>query len=128
MKGKAVGFYLTLIAAILSIVACVLYKTVMYRMGIVYVFCIAAVVLAAVVIALSAKGGFSKAADFLPVVNAILMASAAVWGANLMVNEIGYVIAALDSFDAIQTFVIFEVVACISLILNLVSSFMKQSK
>jgi hypothetical protein len=45
-----------------------------------------------------------------------------------MVNEIGYVIAALDSFDAIQTFVIFEVVACISLILNVVSSFMKQSK
>jgi hypothetical protein len=126
MKNKTVGFYITLVAAILSAIACLLYRSVMYRLGVVYVLCIVAVVFAVLAVAASFKGSAGKLCDFVPVVNAVLMASAAVWGVNLMVNELGYVVADLDTFDAIQSFIVFEVVAVVSLILNIVGSFMKQ--
>lgn len=128
MKNKTIGFYMTLLAAILSIVACVLYVKVMYTLPVVYVFCVAAVVLTVIVIAASAKKTESKLYGLLPVANAILMASAAVGGVNLMVNELGYVVAGLDSFDSIISFVIFEAFAVVSMILNIVASFMKQYK
>ena len=116
MKNKTIGFYMTLLAAILSIVACVLYVKVMYTLPVVYVFCVAAVVLTVIVIAASAKKTESKLYGLLPVANAILMASAAVGGVNLMVNELGYVVAGLDSFDSIMSFVIFEAFAVVSMI------------
>jgi hypothetical protein len=128
MKNKTIGFYITLVAAILSAIACVVYRSVMYRLGVVYILCLLAVVIAVVTVVLSLKNGANKVFDFVPIINAVLMASAAVWGVNLMVNEIGYVVAELDSFDAIQSLVVFEVFAVISLILNIVSSFMKQYK
>ena len=128
MKNKTIGFYMTFVAAILSIAACVLYGSVMYTLPVVYVFCAIAAVLTVVVIVCSAKKPAKKVYEFLPVANAILMASAAVWGVNLMVNELGYVVAGLDSFDAILSFVIYEVVAVVSLILNIAASFMKQYK
>jgi hypothetical protein len=128
MKNKTVGFYITLVAAILSAIACIIYRSVMYRLGVVYVLCIIAVLIAIATVAMSVNNGSNKIYDFVPVVNAVLMASAAVWGVNLMVNEIGYVVADLDTFDAIQSLVVFEVVAVISLILNIVASFMKQYK
>lgn len=128
MKNKTFGFYITLVAAILSVIACIIYRSVMYRLGIVYVLCLLAVVLVVLTIVASAKNSSSKLYDFVPVVNAVLMASAAVWGVNLMVNEIGYVVADLDTFDAIQSLIVFEVFAVVSLILNIVGSFMKQYK
>jgi hypothetical protein len=90
--------------------------------------CIIAVLIAIATVVMSVKNGSNKIYDFVPVVNAVLMASAAVWGVNLMVNEIGYVVADLDTFDAIQSLVVFEIIAVISLILNIVASFMKQYK
>jgi hypothetical protein len=128
MKNKTVGFYITLVAAILSAIACIIYRSVMYRLGVVYVLCIIAVLIAIATVVMSVNNGSNKIYDFVPVVNAVLMASAAVWGVNLMVNEIGYVVADLDTFDAIQSLVVFEIIAVISLILNIVASFMKQYK
>jgi hypothetical protein len=128
MKNKTVGFYITLVAAILSAIACIIYRSVMYRLGTVYMLCIIAVLIAIATVVMSVKNGSNKIYDFVPVVNAVLMASAAVWGVNLMVNEIGYVVADLDTFDAIQSLVVFEIIAVISLILNIVASFMKQYK
>jgi hypothetical protein len=128
MKNKTVGFYITLVAAILSAIACIIYRSVMYRLGAVYMLCIIAVLIAIATVVMSVKNGSNKIYDFVPVVNAVLMASAAVWGVNLMVNEIGYVVADLDTFDVIQSLVVFEIIAVISLILNIVASFMKQYK
>jgi hypothetical protein len=126
MKNKSVGFYITLVAAVLSVVACVLYSKVMYTLPVVYGFCAAAAVLAVVAIVVGNKS--SLVAGLLPVVNAILMACAGVWGVFLMVNELGYVVSGLDSFDAITSFIVFEAFAVVSMLLNIISSFMKQSK
>ena len=65
---------------------------------------------------------------FIPVVNAALMASAAVWGASVMVNQIGYVISGLDGMDTIMSFIIFCSLAVVGMIINIVASFLPVAK
>lgn len=128
MKDKAVGFYLTLAATVLSIVGLVLYTNVLYKLPVVYVFCIAAIVLTVVVLVGAFTGKKIPAADYLPVINAALMACAAVWAVYLMVNQIGYVIAELDDKSTIMGLIYFEVAAVVAMLLNIVASFMRQEK
>lgn len=124
-KKKAGGFYLTLVAAVLAIVGVILYGSVMYKMNAVYILLAAAIVFGILAFILTGK---TSAVNLIPVVNAVLMASAAVWSANLMVNQIGYVIAGLDGVDTIQSFIVFCVLAVIAMLLNIVASFMPMVK
>lgn len=128
MKDKTIGFYLTLVAAVLSLIGAVLYPQVMYQLPVVYICCIAAVVLAVIVTVLSLKGGAKPIFGYLPTVNAILMACAAVWAVYLMVNQIGYVVSELDDKSTIMGLIYFEIAAVLSMIINIVSSFFKQEK
>ena len=124
-KKKAGGFYLTIAAAVLAIVGAVLYGSVMYKMNEVYILLAAAIVLGVLAFVLAGK---TALVHLVPVVNAALMASAAVWSANLMVNQIGYVIAGLDGMDTIQGFIVFCVIAVVAMLLNIIASFMPMAK
>ncbi|WP_373214523.1 hypothetical protein [Ruminococcus sp. 5_1_39BFAA] len=124
-KKKAGGFYLTIAAAVLAIVGAVLYGSVMYKMNEVYILLAAAIVLGVLAFVLAGK---TALVNLVPVVNAALMASAAVWSANLMVNQIGYVIAGLDGMDTIQGFIVFCVIAVVAMLLNIIASFMPMAK
>lgn len=124
-KKKAGGFYLTVAAAVVAILGIVLYGSVMYKMNEVYILLAAAIVLGVLAVVLT---GRTSVANLIPVVNAALMASAAVWSANLMVNQIGYVIAGLDGMDTIQGFVVFCTAAVIGMLLNIVASFLPMAK
>ena len=124
-KKKAGGFYLTLAAAVLALVGVILYGSVMYRMNAVYVLLAAAIILGALVFVLTGK---TVLANLLPVVNAVLMASAAVWSASLMVNQIGYVISGLDGIDTIMSFIVLCVLAVIAMLLYIVASFLPMEK
>ncbi len=124
-KKKAGGFYLTILAAILAIVGIFLYGSVMYKMKAVYILLAVAIVLGVLAFILA---GRTSIANVVPVINAALMASAAVWSASLMVNQIGYVIAGLDGMDTIQGFITFCVVAVVGMLLNIVASFMSMAK
>lgn len=124
-KKKAGGFYLTIAAAVLAIVGVVLYGSVMYKMNQVYILLAAAIVLGVLAFVLAGK---PPLANLIPVVNAVLMASAAVWSANLMVNQIGYVIAGLDGMDTIQGFIVFCAIAVVGMLLNIIASFMPMAK
>lgn len=128
MKDKAVGFYFTLVAAILSVAGLILYNSVMYRLPYVFAFCIVSVILTIIVIVSSLAGKTASLFQYLPVINATLMACAAVWGIYLMVNQIGYVIAALDSKSTIMGLIYFETVTILSMLINIVGSFLKQDK
>lgn len=128
MAKKSVGFYISLIAAILSLVGIFLFGGVTYKNSIVYVFLIAAVVLEVLMIVLSGMKGNMPIFNCLPIVNAVLMASAAVWGVSLMVNQIGYVIAGLDEMSTIMGLIYFEVAAAAGMLLNIVASFLSQGK
>ena len=124
-KKKAGGFYLTLAAAVLAVVGVILYGSVMYRMNAVYILLAAAIVFGALAFVLTGK---TVLASLIPVVNAVLMASAAVWSANLMVNQIGYVISGLDGIDTIMSFIVFCALAVIGMLLNIIASFLPMAR
>ncbi len=125
-KDRALGVYLVCVAAIIALVAAILYKNVMYRYQPVYYFLIGAIVLG--VVAFLLAKAVPLLAGLIPVINAALMACAAVWGASLMVNQIGYVVAGLDGMDTIQGFIVFAVLCVVGMLLNIIAAFMPAAK
>lgn len=128
LAKKSIGFYISLIAAVLSLAAVFLFGGVTYRNSIVYVFLIAAIVLEVLVLILSGMKGNLPVFNCLPIINAILTASAAVWGVSLMVNQIGYVIAGLDEMSTLMGLVYYEAAAVAGMLLNIIASFLSQGK
>ena len=99
------GAYMSIVAGILAIVACVLYRTVMYQYQPVFYMLIGAAVLA--VVGLLIAKSVPTLANYIPILMVFLLFSAIVWGSMLMVNQIGYVIAGLDGVDTILSYFIF---------------------
>lgn len=122
-KANGTGFYFLIIAAILSVAACIMYGSVMYRYQPVYYMLGAAIALGCLAVVLTFAMGGKGIFTLVPVINAALMASAAVWSASLMVNQIGYVVAGLDGMETINGFVYFCVVCVISMLLYIIASF-----
>ena len=84
-QKKSVGFMFTLIAAALSLVACIVYTQVMYTLPVVFVFLVLAVLLEAGMIVMMKKqasnSNFTVAVSFMPILGAIFDAGAAGEGA-----------------------------------------------
>ncbi len=123
---RSVGAYLTLAGGIIAVIALILYGKVMYKFQGVYYMLIAAIVLSVLCVVLA--GISPAAANLIPVVNGALMGSAAVWGASLMVNQIGYVYAGLDGFNTIVGCVTFAAVALTGMIIFIVAAFLPAAK
>lgn len=129
MKEKlSVGFYFTAVAAVLALVGAVMYGSVMYKVTSVYVFLIAAVAVEIIAFVLSRMKMSIPVYAALPVINAVLTASAAVWAVSLMVNQIGYVIAELDGPETITSFIYYEVVVIIAMLINIIAAFLPLKK
>lgn len=124
MANKAVGFYLTAAAAVLALAGIVVYGTVMYKFTPVYIL-LAAAVIAEIVSVVMKKQVFC---EVIPIINAVLTASAAVWSAMVMVNQIGYVIASLDPISTITTYIVYLAVAIAAMLFNIIAAFMNQEK
>ena len=116
---------LTVVAGILAIVAAVLYRNVMYRYQPVYIMLIAAAVVAALHCVLA--GAVPRFAAYFPICIAALLASAAVWGTQLMVNQLGYVYAGLDGVDTIMPWIYFMVCTVCGMLLSIFASFARVS-
>ena len=127
MKNKiGIGTFLALLAGILAAVAAGLYMTVMYRMSQVYYLLIGATVLAIVGLAIATK--VPKLSGYIPVVMAALLAFAAVRGTELMVNQLGYVVAGLDGMDTIMSYIQFVSVTAAAMLVSIIASFTKMAK
>ena len=124
MEKNKVGFgaYMAIVAGILAIVACVLYRTVMYQLKPVYYMLIGAAVVA--VLGLLLANALPKFANYFPVCMSVLLFSAIVWGSMLMVNQIGYVIAGLDGVETIMSYFIFVGSTLAAGVVALVASFL----
>ena len=122
-KANGIGFYFMTIATILAIVACVMYGSVMYKYQPVYIMLGVAIALGVLAVVLTFAMGGKGVFGIVPVINAALMGSAAVWSASLMVNQIGYVVAGLDGMETINGFVYFCVVAVIAMLFYIIASF-----
>ncbi len=128
MAKKSAGFYFTIVATILFIVGTVMYTSVMYTNTVVFVMLALAIIWEVLVIVLSGKFGDKAFFNWTPVIGAVLAAAAAVWGAELMVNQIGYVIAGLDEMGTIMSFIYYEVAMVVTLLVCIICSFLKQTK
>ncbi|MGX8704945.1 MAG: hypothetical protein ACSW8J_00035 [bacterium] len=126
MMGKfkrGVSVFLTLVAGILAIVAAILYRSVPYRFQPVYIMLIGVAAVAALHWLLA--GFMPRIASYLPVCMAAALASAAVWGTMLMVNQLGYVYAGLDPLSSIMTWIYFVGFTVIGMLLCIVAAFMR---
>ena len=127
MKNKlSIGTFLALLAGILAAVAAGLYMTVMYRMTQVYYFLIGATVLAILGAVIATK--VPKLSGYIPVIMAALLAFAAVRGTELMVNQLGYVVAGLDGVDTIMSWIRFIGVTAVAMLISIVASFTRMAK
>ena len=121
-KEKSIGVYLTLAGGVIAVIAVILYRTVMYKYQPVNYMLIGAI--AASVLGFLIASAVPALAGLAPVIGAALMASSVVWGASLMVNQIGYVIAGLDGVDTIMSFIIFATVALVGMVMYIIAAFL----
>ena len=127
MKNKkASASFLIVLAGVLAIVSILLYGKLMYTYQPVYYMLGGAIVLALAGFALSGK--LPKFSGYFPICVAALLASAAVWGSQLMVNQIGYVVAGLDGIETIMPWIYFLAVTVIGMLLSIVASFLPMAK
>lgn len=120
-KKSTSSALLCAIAALLAVVAALVYRSVLYRLEPVYILLLAAAVLGCLRFALAKRLPLVSA--YLPICVAALLASAAVWGSNLMVNQIGYVYVGLDPVSTILGWIWFMALTVVGMILAIVAAF-----
>ena len=122
---KTVGFYLTLAATILVIVALVFYNGASGTTPIVYnlIYGVIAVEAALIVgsLVLGNKSFFSLAA----LINAVLTAAALVQSFSPQLDNLGMVVSGLYTINQIMNFVIFVGFTLVAWLLFIAASFMK---
>ena len=127
MKNKkAIASILIVLAAVLAIVSIILYGSVMYKYTPVYYMLGGAAVLALAGFVLAGK--LPRFSGYFPICVSALLASAAVWGSQLMVNQIGYVVAGLDGIETIQPWILFLAVTVVAMLISIIASFLPMTK
>ncbi|MCD7880616.1 MAG: hypothetical protein LUG47_02865 [Clostridiales bacterium] len=123
-KNKSGGFYLTILAAILTIVALIAYSNVMYTYSTITVLLVIALVLELLPLLWNNEVLTGAA----PVLNAALLASAGMWSASVMVNQIAYVVSGLDEVSTIVSYIVYAAVTIVGILLNIAAAFLKWEK
>jgi hypothetical protein len=123
LKNRGIGCYFVLVSAVLSIVSLIIYGTVLHKMTSVFVLTILAVVLA--IVAIAGSKNDNPIFSWVTCVNAALMGLAAAVSANVMVDAIGYVVSGLNTFDTIQSYIVYLVVAVVAMVLDIIAGFLK---
>ena len=118
---KTLGLYIFILAAILAVVAVVLYGSVMYTADAVRPVMIAVAVVACAAVVLAFMG--KTFANFLAIVATALAMLGLGLSVGPMVNEIGLVYAGLNPYANVAGFVNFAVVAAIIWVLALIGTF-----
>ena len=128
LANKTVGFYISVVACVLALVALVLYVPTTGSLSLVIGLLVAAIVIEVALIAVSWVIGNKAFLNLASSVNTVLLAFAIVTSFNPQLDAIGYVVSGLYTFEQIQPFVNFVIVVAISFLLYLVASFMNLGK
>lgn len=127
MKNKkGIASILIVLAAVLAVVSIILYGSVMYKFTPVYFMLAGAAVVALAGFALAGK--LPTLSGYFPICVSVLLASAAVWGSQLMVNQIGYVVAGLDGPETIMPWACFLGVTVIAMVVSIIAAFLPMAK
>ena len=128
MKNKAFGSYLAGAAAVLSLVAVIVYGSVSIKNSSVTGLLIGAIVLAAASFVLSKLVENSWIVALLPVATTAVLTLAIGNAFTPMVDQLGFVMSGLDPFSTIADFVTYVVIAAVAMLVSLVSCFVSFEK
>lgn len=127
-KKFTFGMILSAIAAVMIVVATILYGGVQNRESIVYTLLIAAVVISVLALAVEAMGKHHKACNLVPGVCAVLVMIALALAFRPMVQQIAWSFSGLDSMDVISQLINFEILSCATWLVLLVNAFVGYRK
>ena len=122
---KTVGFYLTVAATILVIVALVFYNGASGTTPIVYNLIYGAIAVEAVLIVGSLVLGNKPFLGLASLINAVLIAAALVQSFSPQLDNLGMVVSGLYTINQIMNFVIFVGFTLVAWLLFIAASFMK---
>ncbi len=128
IENKAVGFYIELIAVLLTVAGLFLYTMSLYKEVSVYALLAAVVVLFLAASGISAVKGEHWLLRSVTLVNAVLTAAAVAAGAAPMVNQFGFVVSGLDPVSTVSGFLVFAGVGILAILFHIVASFVKYTK
>ena len=124
MKNKlGFGAYMSIVAAILAVVGCILYRSVLHTYQPVYYMLIGAA--AAVVIGLLLAKVLPGVANYIPIIMSFLLFSAIVWATSKMVDQLGYVVAGLEPVSTVISYFIFVGFTLAAGFVAIIASFLK---
>lgn len=128
LANKTVGFYISVVACVLALVALVLYLSTTGALALVIGLLVAVICVEVLLIVVSKVIGNKPVLNLASSINAVLLAFAIVTSFNPQLDPIGYVVSGLYTFEQIQPFVNFVIVVAISFLLYIVASFMNLGK
>lgn len=117
------GLYLSFIAAVLALAGIFLYNRVQYQNTFVPILLGISALLAIVVLYTVKAFGKKGFTNLMPVINAILTATALGMAVASMTNEIALVFSGLNPMDSLSPLLVFVVLTGIAWLLNLIASF-----
>ena len=123
-KKSQIGLALNVVGTLIAVIALMIYGQTLYRTNSVYVLLAIVVVIGIATAVTAAARKLSHVLDVSPVVNSALIALAVVCSANVMVNQIAYVISGLDSYDTISSYIVYVGLGIVGMLVNIVSSFL----
>lgn len=109
-------------AGILSVVGIIVYQTVERTFMPVTILLAAGIAVTAIGIAAAVKKA-GEPVNFAAVIAAVLSAFALVYGFFVMIDPITWVATALEPFSVLYTFIAFEAIMAVVLILNIAAAF-----
>ena len=122
---KTVGFYLSIIAAVLALIGMVLYQGMKQEATLLV---IAAVVVEVILIVSSGFSGGHRIFDFFPSASALLLTAGIMISLPSQIDGFGYLVSGLYTFDDMRGAILFLGFSLGALLLYLISSFMDMSK
>ena len=128
LANKTVGFYISVVACVLALVALMLYLPTAGALALVIGLLVAVIVVEVLLIVLSKPIGNKPVLNLASSINAVLLGYAIVTSFNPQLDAIGYVVSGLYTYDQISNFVNFVVVVAIAFLLYIVASFMNLGK
>lgn len=120
---KTIGFYLSILSAVLALICVYLYGSVSVANNTVRPLLIASVVISALVLAATVAKVKFPGGNLLPIVNSALCMGAIGLASIPLASSIVFVALGMNDVSSIQGFITFAVVAAVAWICNIVSAF-----
>lgn len=128
LQKKTVGFYLTVLAMVLSAAGLLSYSAAENTVSIVYILAGCAIAVGILLVVLTYFAGNRPIFDLFASASAVFMAFALAISFYSQLDAIGYVVAGLYPTDKIKKFAVFAILSLVSVLLCCIASFMNQGK